>query len=159
MNKTLLMLASCVLSATAFGQAAGNKPADTTELQEVVVTGTLIRGSGPIGEPATTIDSQTIIQSGTTNTADLLATQPALNSFNTLPIGGNQEFRSTGATVPGMRGLPGTAVLVMLDGHRLVGDSPLLTTADPSSIPAGAIDHIEIVQDGGSATDVYKRQG
>ena len=152
MNKTLLMLASCVLSATAFGQAAGNKPADTTELQEVVVTGTLIRGSGPIGEPATTIDSQTIIQSGTTNTADLLATQPALNSFNTLPIGGNQEFRSTGATVPGMRGLPGTAVLVMLDGHRLVGDSPLLTTADPSSIPAGAIDHIEIVQDGGSAT-------
>jgi iron complex outermembrane receptor protein len=137
----------------AFAQTANNKPADaSTELQEVVVTGTLIRGTGPIGEPATAIDNATIVASGMTNTADLLSTQTALNSFNTLPIGGNQEFRSTGATVPGMRGLPGTAVLVMLDGHRLVGDSPLLTTADPSSIPAGAIDHIEIVQDGGSAT-------
>jgi iron complex outermembrane receptor protein len=40
----------------------------------------------------------------------------------------------------------------MLDGHRLVGDSPLLSTADPSSIPAAAIDRVEIIQDGGSAT-------
>ena len=43
-------------------------------------------------------------------------------------------------------------MLVLLDGHRLVGDSPLLSTADPSSIPSMAIDHIEVVQDGGSAT-------
>jgi iron complex outermembrane recepter protein len=154
LKKFILSALLSAVAATAFGQSArsGGNDKDSAELQEVVVTGTLIRGIGPIGQPATTIDNATIVATGTTNTADLLATQPALNSFNTLPIGGNQEFRSTGATVPGMRGLPGTAVLVMLDGHRLVGDSPLLTTADPSSIPAGAIDHIEIVQDGGSAT-------
>jgi iron complex outermembrane recepter protein len=144
----------CATATAAFGQTAGEKPAaqEDDQLLEVVVTGTLIRGEAPIGSPVATLDNAAIVATGATNTADILATVPALTTFNTLPIGGNQEYRSTGATVPGMRGLPGTAVLVLLDGHRLVGDSPLLSTADPSSIPAMAIDHIEVVQDGGSAT-------
>jgi iron complex outermembrane receptor protein len=146
LNKLALTALLSATTVTAFGQNAPDK------VETVVVTGTLIRGIAPIGAPSSTVDNAAIVASGTTNTADLLATQPALNSFNTLPIGGNQAFRSTGATVPGMRGLPGTAVLVLLDGHRLVGDSPLLTTADPSSIPAGAIERVEIIQDGGSAT-------
>jgi iron complex outermembrane recepter protein len=140
---TALMSATALTSVAAFS---------AEEVEEVVVTGTLIRGIAPVGSPSATLDNATIVASGTTNTADLLATQPSLNSFNTLPIGGNQAFRSTGSTVPGMRGLPGTAVLVMLDGHRLVGDSPLLSVADPSSIPAAAIERVEIIQDGGSAT-------
>jgi iron complex outermembrane receptor protein len=154
MKKLVLMGLCSGTAATAFGQVADtdNKGDQSAELQEVVVTGTLIRGEAPIGAPVSVLDNAAIQATGATNTADLLATVPALTTFNTLPIGGNQEYRSTGATVPGMRGLPGTAVLVLLDGHRLVGDSPLLSTADPSSIPAGAIDHIEIVQDGGSAT-------
>jgi iron complex outermembrane receptor protein len=149
MNKIALTALLSATSAVALGQ---NAPKDDSDLQEVIVTGTSIRGIAPIGAPTSLVDSAAIKATGTTNTADLLATQPALNSFNTTPIGGNQAFRSTASTVPGMRGLPGTAVLVLLDGHRLVGDSPLLTTADPSSIPAGAIDRIEIIQDGGSAT-------
>jgi iron complex outermembrane receptor protein len=152
-----IALAALLLSvgtATAFAQSAGNASStdESAELQEVVVTGTLIRGAPPVGSPVEVISTAAIQATGTTNTADLLATVPGMTSFNTTPIGGNQEFRSGGQTIPGMRGLPGTAVLVMIDGHRLVGDSPLLTTADPSSIPPEAIDHIEVVQDGGSAT-------
>jgi iron complex outermembrane receptor protein len=151
--KKLIALGMLCATASAFGETANENAADSgDQLQEVVVTGTLIRGEAPIGSPVATLDNAAIVATGATNTADILATVPALTTFNTLPIGGNQEYRSTGATVPGMRGLPGTAVLVLLDGHRLVGDSPLLTTADPSSIPAMAIDHIEVVQDGGSAT-------
>jgi iron complex outermembrane recepter protein len=153
MNKLVGLGLFCATATTAIGQTAGVKPdAQEDQLQEVVVTGTLIRGEAPIGSPVMTMDHAAIEATGATNTADILATIPALTTFNTLPIGGNQEYRSTGATVPGMRGLPGTAVLVLLDGHRLVGDSPLLSTADPSSIPAMAIDHVEVVQDGGSAT-------
>jgi iron complex outermembrane recepter protein len=153
MNKLAGLGLFCATATTAFGQTTDVKPAADEELlKEVVVTGTLIRGEAPIGSPVMTMDHAAIEATGATNTADILATIPALTTFNTLPIGGNQEYRSTGATVPGMRGLPGTAVLVLLDGHRLVGDSPLLSTADPSSIPAMAIDHVEVVQDGGSAT-------
>ncbi len=154
MNKIVLTAVLSATTAAAFAQTASvNTGADTgNELQEVVVTGTLIRGEAPTGSPVQTVSAAQIAATGTTNTADLLATVPSMTSFNTTPIGGNQEFRSGGQTIPGMRGLPGTAVLVMIDGHRLVGDSPLLTTADPSSIPPEAIDHIEVVQDGGSAT-------
>ena len=153
MNKLVGLGLFCATATTAMAQTATEKPVtQEDQLQEVVVTGTLIRGEAPIGSPVSTMDHEAIEATGATNTADILANVPALTTFNTLPIGGNQEYRSTGATVPGMRGLPGTAVLVLLDGHRLVGDSPLLSTADPSSIPAMAIDHIEVVQDGGSAT-------
>jgi iron complex outermembrane recepter protein len=148
--KKLVGLSLLCAVSSAFGQASTTVP-PAEELQEVVVTGTLIRGEAPIGSPVVTLSNEAIVATGATNTADILANVPALTTFNTLPIGGNQEYRSTGATVPGMRGLPGTAVLVLLNGHRLVGDSPLLSTADPSSIPAMAIDHIEVVQDGGSA--------
>jgi iron complex outermembrane receptor protein len=153
MRKIAVLGLFCATATAVFAQTASQKPAAAEDqLGEVVVTGTLIRGEAPIGSPVATVDHAAIEATGATNTADILATVPALTTFNTLPIGGNQEYRSTGATVPGMRGLPGTAVLVLLDGHRLVGDSPLLSTADPSSIPAMAIDHIEVVEDGGSAT-------
>jgi iron complex outermembrane receptor protein len=154
MKKMPLAALLSVITATALAQnASPNASTDqTSELQEIVVTGTLIRGAAPTGSPVETVSNAEIRDTGTTNTADLLSTVPGMTSFNTTPIGGNQQFRSGGQTIPGMRGLPGTAVLVMIDGHRLVGDSPLLTTADPSSIPAEAIDHIEVVQDGGSAT-------
>ncbi len=153
MKNPLLIGLLGAATAAALGQnAAVDQSGVSSQLGEVVVTGTLIRGVAPAGAPLITLSNAQIVATGTTNTADLLATTPGLNSFNTLPIGGNQQYRSTGATVPGMRGLPGTAVLVLLDGHRMVGDSPLLSTPDPSSIPAGAIDHVEILQDGGSAT-------
>src|ERR1700735_3470116 len=125
MNKILMTGLLCGAGATALSQTVKTDVSkDADELQEVVVTGTLIRGIAPTGSPVVTLDNAAIQATGATNTADILATVPAITSFNTLPIGANQEFRSTGATVPGMRGLPGTAVLVLLDGHRLVGDSP-----------------------------------
>ncbi|MDB6084819.1 MAG: TonB-dependent receptor, partial [Gammaproteobacteria bacterium] len=154
MKKAVLAAALCTVSAAAFGQVAvkGEKaPDDSGDLQEIVVTGSLIRGAGPTGSQLVTVDNAAIVASGTTNTADLLATVPALNSFNTSPQGGQSEFNSGGSSAPGLHGLPGTATLVLLDGHRLVGDTPLLTVPDPSSIPPAAIDHIEVVADGGSA--------
>jgi iron complex outermembrane receptor protein len=154
MNNIVPTFALMAISAAAFGQDAVSTPKkdDAADLQEIVVTGTLIRGSGPTGSQLVTVDNAAIVATGTTNTADLLATVPALNSFNISPQGGQSEFSSGGSSTPGLHGLPGTATLVLIDGHRLVGDTPLLTVPDPSSIPPDAIDHIEIVADGGSAT-------
>ena len=155
-NKIFIAGLRCSATATAYAQtrrAAGAAATDanTGELQKIVVTGRL-SAVRQLRSPMVSHDTAAIASTGAANTANLLAIVPAITSFNTLPIGGNQEYRCTGATVPGMRGLPGTAVLVLLNGHRLVGDSPLLSTAGPSSIPAGAIERVEIVQDGGSAT-------
>lgn len=155
----LCAASSAALAQNAAGGAAGPTqasadppPAATTQLQQVVVTGTLIRGeSAPVGVQLTTINSASILQTGTTNTADLLATLPMLNSFNIAPQGGQSEFNSGGSSTPGIHGLPGTAVLVLIDGHRAVGDTPLLNVPDPSSIPPLAISQIQVLPTGGSA--------
>ncbi len=64
----------CASVGTAFGQTANEKPDVDDSLQEVVVTGTLIRGEAPIGSPVATLDNAAIVATGATNTADILAT-------------------------------------------------------------------------------------
>ncbi len=123
---------------------------DASELQEVVVTGTLIHGqSQPTGSQLITLGRPEIEAIGASNTADLLASIPSLNSFNSAPRVSN--VGSSGSTAPGLRGLPSDATLVLLNGHRLVGDTPLATYPDPTAIPSMAIERIEIVPDGASA--------
>jgi iron complex outermembrane recepter protein len=130
--------------------ATGAAASAPNVLSEVVVTGTLIRGeAAPIGSTLTTLSPADIAESGTTNFANLMATVPMLNSFNIAPQGG--EFLSGGSSVPGIHDLPGTATLVLIDGHRAVGDSPLLSVPDPSDIPSIAIRSIQVLPTGGSA--------
>lgn len=124
--------------------------AQEAPLEEIVVTGTLIHGeSQPVGSQLVTIGRTQIEATGATNTADLLAEVPTVNSFNTAPRIG--DVGASGATPPGLRGLPASATLLLLNGHRLVGDSPLATFPDPTAIPPMAIERIEIVPDGASA--------
>jgi iron complex outermembrane receptor protein len=140
MKKILCVALLCGTAVNAFGQVATSSAAeDQTALQEVTITGTLIRGEAPIGETLQSVDSAAIVASGTTTTSDLLATVPALNSFNIAPQGGQSEFNSGGSSTPGLHALPGTATLTLIDGHRAVGDTPLLNVPDPSSIPPSAI--------------------
>ena len=52
MKKILCMALLCGTAVSAFGQVATNSATeDQTALQEVIVTGTLIRGEAPIGSP------------------------------------------------------------------------------------------------------------
>ncbi|MFL6618855.1 MAG: TonB-dependent receptor plug domain-containing protein, partial [Povalibacter sp.] len=152
MNKSipLLAMAGVVATVTATAQTREEEGA-APSLEEVVVTGTSIRGTAPIGTQLVTLDTASIQAVGATNTADLLASMPMFNSFNIAPQGGQAQFNSGGSSTPGLHGLPGTAMLVLIDGHRAVGDSPLLNIPDPSSIPPSAIERIEIIADGGSA--------
>src|ERR1700758_2455544 len=115
MKRLIIGFAALGIAATALGQDANTvaKQADSADMQEIVVTGTLIRGAGPTGSQLVTVDNAAIVATGATNTADLLATVPALNSFNIAPQGGQSEFSSGGSSTPGLHGLPGTATLVL----------------------------------------------
>src|SRR6202020_611415 len=123
MKTAVLGVLLCGTAATAIGQTVKDDTnARSDDLQEIVVTGTSIRGAAPTGSQLVTVDAQAIAATGATNTADLLASVPQLSSFNTVPQGGAVNSGASGASAPSLHGLP------------------------PS-----AIDHIEIVADGGSA--------
>ncbi|HEX3701099.1 MAG TPA: TonB-dependent receptor [Phenylobacterium sp.] len=142
----------CLMAAPALAQVANaeTKPDKGTQVQEIVVTGTSIRGEQPVGSDLVSINAQDIKAIGAPNTADLLAKVPQLNSFNTEPLPGLSASVGT-ATSPALRGLGATATLVLMDGQRLVAENPLQTTPDPSAIPPAAIQRVEIVADGASA--------
>lgn len=123
---------------------------------EIVVTGTLVRGIAPPGTNVIGITSESVRETGAASTAQLLQTIPQLGSFNTLqsPTGG---FTTVTTNRPNLRNLPGdrtsgsSPTLVLVDGHRVVGAGISVTSPDPDIVPPALIERIEIVPDGGSA--------
>ncbi|WP_305096398.1 TonB-dependent receptor plug domain-containing protein [Croceibacterium aestuarii] len=123
--------------------------ADSNESETViVVTGTSIRGTPPTGSDLITVTREDAKLIGAASTPELLATVPQLNSFNTAPRVSNG---GVGSFAPGLRGLPTSATLPLMNGHRLISGSVQQTNPDYPLIPELAIERVEIVADGASA--------
>ncbi len=149
-----LMVASAV--ALWFGGSAGAQQTASTspELQEIVVTGSLIkRTDTETPSPVQIISEVDLINSGYTNVSDVLRTLSA-NGQGTLNQGFGQAFASGGSGIA-LRGLTVGNTLTLVDGERMV-DYPLSddgerSFVDVSAIPFNAIDTIEVLKDGASA--------
>jgi outer membrane receptor protein involved in Fe transport len=125
--------------------------------KDILVTGTRIRGSGPIGSTVTVIDRKAIERSGYATVQDIAQTIP--QNFGGTPgeTAGVSSFQTESGlnTAAGssinLRGLGTGSTLVLLNGDRppLGGFSGIFS--DVSMIPASAIERIEIVADGASA--------
>lgn len=139
-------------------RSSDNGPADQGSASgEIVVTGTRIRGSGPVGSTVTVVDRQAIERSGYATTQDIAQTIP--QNFGGSPNEGNgagsfnsdSGFNTAAGSSINLRGLGTGSTLVLLNGDRppLGGFSGVFS--DVSMIPASAIERIEIVADGASA--------
>jgi outer membrane receptor protein involved in Fe transport len=128
------------------------------ELEEVVVTGTHIRGVTPVGAPIRTVDRTEIERSGYTTTEQLLQSLP--QNFRSGAAGASADSNLATSTVSGFsasfgsgvnfRGLGNTATLVLVNGHRVASSGSGYFT-DISTIPISSIDHIDVLTDGASA--------
>lgn len=126
---------------------------------EIVVTGTLLRGAAPVGSNLISVGSERLQEQGATTSNELLATIPQVsNLFNNVP---SANIASTPNVIqvvrPDLRNLSGAtsssaSTLVLVDGHRIAGVGVTQSAVDPDLIPAGAIERVEVVTDGGSAT-------
>jgi iron complex outermembrane recepter protein len=121
---------------------------------EVVVTGTRIRGEAPVGSTVTTIGREDIESSGAVTTTYLLQQVPQI--FN-LGISENSRAQSGGSSnitngsSPNLRGIGTFATLVMMDGHRIVPQGTSGFAVDPGTLPTLALQRLEVVADGASA--------
>lgn len=145
-----LALMTASLSVASAQQASPSNSATPAaeELEEIIVTGSSIRGVPPTGSNLVSLSSDDIKAIGAATTPDLLASVPLLNSFNTAPKASLDGF---GSFAPGLRSLPTSATLVLMNGHRLVGAAANETNPDYPQIPGLAIERVEIVADGASA--------
>ncbi|MEG3088344.1 TonB-dependent receptor [Sphingomonas sp. PB4P5] len=155
------MLRGSGLRASLVGTTFVVRPEGVTEPGElapdIVVTGTRIRGSAPVGSAVISIDRKAIDDSGYATIAQVLQSIPQ-------NFGGGPSEAATGPTLNGtaglntasgssinLRGLGTGSTLVLLNGDRPALGGPTGVFADISMIPNVAIERIEVVPDGASA--------
>lgn len=118
---------------------------------DVVVTGSRIRGSAPVGSTVIAIDRKAIESSGAVTTDRLIKEIPQVFDLGTSEnsrgqSGGNSNI--TFGNAINIRGIGPYATLTILDGHRVVNNS---RSVDPSIIPSLGLERVEVVADGASA--------
>jgi iron complex outermembrane receptor protein len=140
-----------LIGASAMGQQApASSTSDVTELQEVVVTGSMIkRPNAETAEAITILKSDDLKELGIQNVEQALS---QLTSSNTsINIASATGTFSGGGTYANLRGLGNGRTLVLLDGQRLSNNAFNGLGVDLSGIPFSAIDSIQVLREGASA--------
>jgi iron complex outermembrane receptor protein len=150
----LAVAAPCIaLGQTAAGAAspAASPANDNTVLEEVLITGSSIRGVAPTGSALLSMSRESIEAAAPANTKEMLATMPQLGNF-----GANAEqstpnrFRTAGFQ-PNIHNLGIYATLTLFNGHRVAPVGSEAVFPDPSIIPVIAVDRVELIADGASS--------
>ncbi|HEX4922484.1 MAG TPA: TonB-dependent receptor [Bdellovibrionales bacterium] len=130
-------------------EAEGDGKGDGKAIERVEVTGSHIKRIDVEGAlPVQTINRQDLDKSGYNSVSDVLR-DTAANSFGSL----REEAGSNAAGVAhvSLRGLGSTNTLVLLNGQRLPTDA-ITGAVDLNLIPMAAVERVEILKDGASAT-------
>ena len=143
---SVAMLSASVLF-TAPAVIAAEKSDSLKEVERISVTGSRIARTELVGTaPVTVLDRAQIDASGAVDIASLLQDIPAANGAS---LSTNRAFSNGVATVA-LRGLSARNTLVLVNGRRLSTVNPS-GTVDLNNIPFGAIERVEVLQDGASA--------
>src|SRR4051794_9924016 len=148
------MIGACALvtvSMTVHAQERAAAPA----VEEIVVTGTSIRGVASAGSPSIALDHEAFVESGLATSSDLARSLPQVINLGAdeSRLGGAQDGAANTTRVSGinLRGVGNEATLLLINGRRLAPAGVIKSLYDPNVIPAAALERMEVVVDGASA--------
>ena len=134
------------------------KPEVEVKLEKFVVTGSLIkRIAGESALPVQTITIEEIEQQGITSAEQLIMSMN-INGSGLDNLASNADVVSgaargnNGATAANLRGQGAGATLILLNGRRVASHGLNGGVVDLNSIPFAAIERVETLKDGASAT-------
>jgi len=152
-NATALV-AGCLSFAIASQAVADD---DVMEIEEVVVTGTYLKGKTQANSPSPikVLGAETMNQIGASNVADLVQTLTISNGAQNNPDAFTQNA-TTGTSNFNLRGLGVSSTLVLMNGRRQVVAGTVtndgIAFVDTSSLaPQIAYQRVEILKDGAAA--------
>lgn len=127
-----------------------------TQIEEVIVTGTLLRSSGDLASPVVTLDRDALDRRGFATVAEALTDLPQNYAGSATPLvqlagadpGGSNNVYATGVN---LRGLGPAATLTLINGRRLAGTGLRGEFADVSALPSAAVERVDVLLDGASA--------
>jgi iron complex outermembrane receptor protein len=130
-------------------------PPTSAKAQSVTITGSTIRQiSSETALPVTVLRTDDLAKAGVTNAEQAMAfitsNQSTLNSASSI------SGSNGGASYADLRGLGAGRTLVLINGKRMVnnpydGGGTVGTAVDLNTIPYGAVERIEVLNDGASA--------
>ena len=137
------------------GASASEERASLIQLEEVIVTGSQIRGVQPVGAPLIVIDREEINRSGYSSVQQLMESLPQTyggDAAEDVYSTSDDQVNNSGATGINLRGLNASSTLILLNGRRmaLAGGFGAGFT-DISTLPLSAVERVEILTDGASA--------
>jgi len=137
------------------GSAALSVDPQAAQPQEIVITGTHVRGAQPVGDHLISFGRDSIEPSGAATVQDFLRTLP--QTFGGGPTEDTHYFSAETQTNSGLgsginlRGLGARATLVLINGKRLAPSGSEAAFADVANIPLAAVERIDILPDSASA--------
>jgi len=148
----ILSLSRVVLAEPAPAGTPVASTAETGTLEEIVVTGSHIRGADAAGSKVIVITREQMDASGYGRVEDVLAT--VTQNFNgvngAVESAGHSDNVNRGAEVQ-LRGLGAGTTLTLINGQRQGAGGLQGTFTDVSTIPASAVERIEILPEGAAA--------
>ena len=144
----LLGVAFAAIAGSAYAQALTDETLD-----ELVVTGSRIRGVAPVGSALIAVDRDDIVASGAVTVTQLLQQLPQVFNLGISETSRGQGGASNityGSSV-NIRGIGPFATLVLVNGHRVVPQGTSGFAVDPSVLPTIGLERVDVVADGASA--------
>jgi len=162
-NKTAFAVASatvlCCASPAVLAQTT-TTAAPEQDVEVISITGSYIKGVDLQGaQPLTIIDAEAIKRSGAASISELMnnlgQTRGGEGSFSTAQSGATSTSTPAGQAAASLRGLGPASTLTLINGRRIAASAFASGTqnfVDINSIPLAAIERIEILATGASAT-------
>ncbi|MDF7776300.1 TonB-dependent receptor [Sphingomonas sp. AOB5] len=160
----LLLIAAASWPSMALAQTAAQQdPAEATlpssdgsanqdDTGEIVVTGTSIRGAPPVGGNLVSVGREEIESTGAINTQQILKAVPAITGMGSPGVGQNAGNSYYAPTIHSLGSSASNSTLVLIDGHRIPLGHTSLALPDPSIVPPIALERVEVLAEGASAT-------
>lgn len=124
------------------------------EPEELVVTGSRIRGVAPVGGNLIEVGRMEIDTSSSVSATELLREVPQvvnLGADESHKGSQNAQLNTSFASGVNLRGIGGSTTLLLLNGHRIAPSGTQGQYTDPSIIPGIALERMEVMADGASA--------
>jgi outer membrane receptor protein involved in Fe transport len=151
---SILCGAALLAAAAATPAAAADAASGSSEVSEIVVTGSRIaRPNFDSPVPVSVVDSRLIQNSGSISTGDIIRQLPSAGVSTITPTNSGFQTAANGITTVNLRNLGEERTLVLVNGRRFVPGLVGTQAVDFNSIPTEIIDRVDVVT--GGASSIY----
>ena len=158
-RNALALAVLCAVSAPGLvhAQAAAPAPAPAApaeQMEQVVVTGSQIRGVSGAGSKLMQLDRDVLLGSGYNNPMDVLKAVPMVQGLgydDSLHTAQNGQANVQRGSTISLRGLSSSATLLLIDGRRIAPTGNVTTFTEANQLPISFLERIDVVADGASA--------